>query len=328
MNKQLSDFIDDLENIKNGLNTTHQNLGLLCQQAYYHKHWFTTDEIIRRLNALSVFINSSTFSSIIEHIKPVQSKKVVAYYSDENIPLEEIMQIIFLTQAGYRVKYKSAQQADIIFKYLANLYQQYFPESIIVVDEQLSNFDYFIYASKNPPTETQRRIFQQFLYIEQVRYHSVAVVSNNYDSSDLNKLGNDVFSYFGMGCGNVRKIFVPQTFRINDFFVAIEPYNYLLQHHAYMNNYQYHQSVYLMNKISHSDNGFLLLKQDDSMRAPTGVLYFDTYSDEEKLRQKLSNHNQIYAVYVANPIYPKEISFGKSDEQLFLPSEPLKKLIT
>jgi hypothetical protein len=186
---------------------------------------------------------------------------------------------------------------------------------LIVTKRQESNVTEQEYLSKKP------------FFIE-TRHQSVAVLNGDETSETISWLGNDMFSYFGMGCGNVRKLYLPEGFEVHRFYNAIEPWNSLLEHSAYTNNYQYYQSVYLMNRIEHLDNGFLILKEDTSTQAPTGVLFYEYYKNKNLLIDNLMGSDKINFIYTSNPENERQRAFGESVNQLLLPSINLKLFLS
>ncbi|MEG1022731.1 MAG: hypothetical protein RSE50_14635, partial [Myroides sp.] len=48
--------------------------------------------------------------------------------------------------------------------------------------------------------------------------NSVAVLNGNESKEDMLALGEDIFRYYGLGCRNVSKLFVPKDYNFDDFF--------------------------------------------------------------------------------------------------------------
>jgi hypothetical protein len=82
----------------------------------------------------------------------------------------------------------------------------------------------------------------------------------------LTALGEDIFRYFGLGCRNVSKIFVPKGYSFTAFFEAIFKYQDIIHYEKYANNYDYNKAVFLMSNFKLLDNGFLTIKEDKVMR--------------------------------------------------------------
>ena len=130
---------------------------------------------------------------------------------------------------------------------------------------------------------------------------------------ELNMLADDVFQYFGLGCRNVSKIFIPKAYNFSKLFKAFEGSKNVIDNHKYFNNYEYNKAVYLINNIPHLDNGFFLLKEDLSLHSPIATLYYEYFEDIESLKTLLSKRkNQIQCIISNYYSVFGSISFGKS----------------
>jgi len=104
---------------------------------------------------------------------------------------------------------------------------------------------------------------------------------------ELRLLGRDVFTYFGLGCRSVSKIFIPEDFDPVRLVTAWDIYVDILHHHKYHNNYDYQKSILLVNKIPFYDSGFVILHENQKLVSPISVVYFERYKNEEDLRARL-----------------------------------------
>src|SRR5690606_803876 len=130
--------------------------------------------------------------------------------------------------------------------------------------------------------------FGKYPHIIRKNRNSVAVLNGNESNEELNKLGADIFAYFGQGCRNVSKLFVPNDFEMSRFFEAIVDYNYVCENKKYMNNYEYHKTLFLLNNEQNMlDNNFLLLRKNDSLASPIGCLHIERYSSEPTVKENL-----------------------------------------
>ena len=137
-------------------------------------------------------------------------------------------------------------------------------------------------------------------------------MSGNESNEELEALGEDIFRYFGLGCRSVSKLFVPNGYDFDTFFKAIFKYNGIIQLAKYANNYDYNKAVYLMSEFKILDNGFLLLKQDESFGSPIATLFFEYYSSHEELKNKLKLQAENIQCIVAKDFIENEIPFGKT----------------
>jgi hypothetical protein len=136
------------------------------------------------------------------------------------------------------------------------------------------------------------RYFEQYFghlpHIIRKSRTSVAILSGNESDEELNALGRDIFDYFGLGCRNVSKVYLPEGYDMNRLFNALYPYHEIVNHHKYANNYDYNKAVWLLNAEKLLDNGFMLLKEDTSLASPTGSLYYEYYSNGDEVRSALA----------------------------------------
>jgi hypothetical protein len=141
-------------------------------------------------------------------------------------------------------------------------------------------------------------------------------VLTGYETKEqISLLADDIFQYFGLGCRNVSKLFVPEGYNFDPFFENINHYQHLYQHNKYANNYDYNRSVYLMNQTTHLDNGFVLLKEDIQMASPIAVLYFEYYRNIDTVNQFIDvNIDQIQCVVSESEQIKNVIPFGKAQQ--------------
>ncbi|MBL0101541.1 MAG: hypothetical protein IPP49_17125 [Saprospiraceae bacterium] len=73
--------------------------------------------------------------------------------------------------------------------------------------------------------------------------NSIAVLTGDETNYELQNLGEDVFSFFGLGCRNVSKVLLPRGYDISKLFVAFEVYADIIHHNKYKNNYDYNVAL-------------------------------------------------------------------------------------
>ena len=153
-------------------------------------------------------------------------------------------------------------------------------------------------------------------YIRKSR-NSIAVLSGKETHEDLENLGKDIFTYFGLGCRNVSKIFVPKDYNFTPFFEAIFPFNSIINANKYANNYDYNKTVYLMNAIPLLDNNFVILKDDTAMASPLGVVFYEYYNNLSDVIKIIENQQDAIQCVVSNSI-PNTIGFGNTQKPSLL----------
>ena len=139
---------------------------------------------------------------------------------------------------------------------------------------------------------------------------SVAILDGYETEEELSGLANDVFSYFGLGCRNVSKLFLPLDYDIDRLFKAFYPYKDIINNSKYCNNYDYNKAIFLMGGHSIVENGFLMLKEDTSYLSPVSVLYYEYYDDVNVVLKNISDNVEKLQCVVSK----NNIPFGNSQK--------------
>jgi hypothetical protein len=137
-------------------------------------------------------------------------------------------------------------------------------------------------------------------------------LSGEETTEQIEQLGNDIFQYYGLGCRNISKVFVPKGYDFIPFLDALKPFESVSDHHKYRNNYDYNKSIYLVNRDLHLDTGFLLLKESEDLVSPISVLFYQTYENEADLSQLLAANDEKIQCVVGNG--NGQIDFGVAQQ--------------
>ncbi len=139
--------------------------------------------------------------------------------------------------------------------------------------------------------------FGKYPHVIRKNRTSLAVLTGNEPKEELELLGNDIFTYFGMGCRNVSHILVPEGYVFNGFFEAMYKYGELINHNKYVNNYEYHKAIFLLELMPFLDNNFLMIRESKELFSPLSVIHYSFYSSPEDITNYiLDNHEKIQCV--------------------------------
>jgi len=117
---------------------------------------------------------------------------------------------------------------------------------------------------------------------------SVAVLDGSETPEELAALGEDVFRYFGLGCRNVAKVYLPRDFDLDRLFGAFFPWKDIVHHHKYANNYTYTRAVWMLDRVPFVENGFLLLREAEALPSAVSTLHWERYDDRASLEADLA----------------------------------------
>lgn len=261
-------------------------------QAHYYNSWFTPDNVA---NAISAIANMCSDDLLEQWIAPYLNHanltdQTVGLVLAGNIPMVGFHDILSCLISGYKIQVKLSTDDKFLIPYVLRKLLEFEPlfSDRISYTDRLNGFDLIIATGRNNTARYFEYYFKSVPYIIRKNRNSVAVLTGNESTTELNSLGRDVFDYFGLGCRNVSKIYLPKNYDVRMFYEAIEPYAGVIDHHKYLNNYDYNKSIYLINADVHYDNGFLLLKEDKRIASPLSVCNFEYYSCIDDVAEELN----------------------------------------
>ncbi len=289
---------------KNNENSHYSNYFKILKAAidvsYTENQWFIPDFV---KHALKVWGETLTENNIRQWLEPYIEKisqktiKTACVIMPGNLPLAGMHDFISVLITGNNFKGKLSSKDKILLPAIAEILtmidNSYSGKITFVDKEYLKGFDFIIATGSDNTSRYFEYYFGKYPNIIRKNRNGVAVLTGNETKEELEKLANDIFMYFGLGCRSISKIFVPENFNFNNLFEVFEKYNFLSNHNKYCNNYDYYKSIYLVNKDTFLDNGFLMLKQDNKFSSPVSVLYFDYYKSFNQLNEFLEINKEL-----------------------------------
>lgn len=283
--------------------------------------WFTEQNIKLSLKAIGESLCEEKMNIWVKQYPGLEKKhpiKIVGVITAGNIPLVGFHDFITVLISGNLFYGKLSSKDNRLLKFFAEFLIRMNPEFkdlIKFTEDRLVNFDAIIATGSNNTSRYFEYYFGKYPHIIRKNRNSVAVLDGTESQEDIKNLAIDIFSYFGLGCRNVSKLFLPKDYCFDPFFENIEYFEFLYHHNKYANNYDYNKSVYLMNQIQHFDNGFTILKEDEAFSSPIGVLFFEYYEDIDKVKNYLDlNKDQIQCTVSKNEIIKNALPFGKAQQ--------------
>ena len=232
-----------------------------------------------------------------------------------NIPLVGFHDFLSVLVSGNLVIAKLSSNDKLLLPYLTNYLIAIEPEfenKIVFTEGRLECFDAVIATGSNNTARYFEYYFGKYPNIIRKNRNSVAVLSGNETSEELINLSNDIFRYFGLGCRNVSKLFIPKDYNFDAFFNAMFTWKEVINDNKYINNYDYNKAVYLMSNINLLDNEFLLLKEDTNFSSPISVTFYEYYDNLESVKENLIVEKDNIQCVVSNLGIENEIKFGET----------------
>lgn len=285
-------------------------------RAYEFNGWFTKDNVLTAFSKWGNILNNNNLSNwtsqySLNPAKPLNIGVIMA----GNIPLVGFHDFLSVLISGHHIIAKQSS-SDSYFLPLIAKYLEYvepeFKDRISFTEERLSNLDAVIATGSNNTARYFDFYFGKYPSIIRRNRNSVAVLTGNESEQDLTNLGEDIFRYFGLGCRSVSKLYVPKGYDFDKFFQAVYRFKEVIYYNKYVNNYDYNKAVYLMSEYKLLENGFLMLKEDESYASPIATMFYESYNDMQTLQQKLVADKDAIQCIVGKSDQVKMIDFGET----------------
>ncbi|AWW31995.1 acyl-CoA reductase [Echinicola strongylocentroti] len=282
-----------------------------------NNNWFTSDQVRFALQGLSAMLEEEKVNAWLGRYEPkeVGIPKRVGVLMAGNIPAVGFHDLMMVLVSGHIAHVKLSSSDQVLIKWLVNELVDIAPSlgERVVFEEMLKAKDAYIATGSDNSARYFDYYFGKYPSIIRKNRTSVAVLDGRETEKDFQELAKDIFQYFGLGCRNVSKVFLPNKELLQAFLKAIEGYSFTCSHHKYLNNYEYNKSIYLVNCDRHLDNGFLLCKESEELVSPIAVLYFEEYANTKELEQKLvGQQEKIQCIVSKEAWYPSSVAFGQA----------------
>lgn len=288
----------------------------LINKQQYKNAWFTPANVKYAIEALA---NELTTENLLKwtNMYPALSMEsnpgTVGIIMAGNIPLAGFHDFLCVLLTGNRLLAKTSSKDSELIVYIAELLcciNAGFNDKIKFTDETLSGFDAVIATGSNNSSRYFEYYFSRYPNIIRRNRNSIAILKGDESDENIQELGNDIFSYFGLGCRSVSKIFIPAGYDLNKLIKLWDNFSEVIQNHKYANNYDYNKAIYLVNKEKFLDSGHLLLKEEKGLSSPVSVLNFEYYTSYSSVMQNIEKMKEKIQCVVGSGNIP----FGKSQQ--------------
>ncbi|MCU0429003.1 MAG: acyl-CoA reductase [Cytophagaceae bacterium] len=289
----------------------------LCQQVYVQNRWFEETNVRFALEQTALMLRHQDLSHWMQQYPelPVSTPQKIGVVMAGNIPLVGFHDALCVLASGHHLMAKLSSDDQVlmlfIFQKLFSL-EPSLATKVSLVDK-INAADAVIATGSDNTAKHFEYYFANKPRIIRKNRVSVAILSGEESEDELHALGSDLFRYFGLGCRNVSKIFIPQEYDLSIFFRQIETWRPIIDHHKFNNNYEYNRAIYLLKNIQHLDNGFVILTETTDLVSPIAVIYVERYSDVQALQDYLQTQQQkLQCIVASGTFWPGATPFGKA----------------
>ena len=285
-------------------------------RAYEFNGWFTKDNVLTAFSKWGNILNLNNLNNwTSQYDLKTPTALNIGVIMAGNIPLVGFHDFLSVLISGHHIIAKQSSSDSYFLPLIAKYLEYVEPEfkgRISFTEERLKNLDAVIATGSNNTARYFDYYFGKYPSIIRRNRNSVAILTGDESEQDLINLGEDIFRYFGLGCRSVSKLYVPKGYDFDKFFQAVYQFKEVIYYNKYVNNYDYNKAVYLMSEYKLLENGFLMLKEDQSYASPIATMFYEAYTDMQTLEQKLEADKDAIQCIVGKSDQIKMIDFGET----------------
>jgi len=293
--------IELLQRLQKYLLTDEEEWKQIKIKAAFHNGWFTPEFIdLAVKNICAHFLQKEKLEKWAAHyhLDDNVGGKNIGIVMAGNIPLVGFHDFLSVFISGHKQTIKLSSKDDILLKHLAAKMIEWEPglKEQISFAELLKGCNAYIATGSNNSARYFEQYFSKYPNIIRRNRTAVAVLTGEETPEALNNLSDDVHQYFGLGCRNVSKLFVPTGYDFVPLLSAFDKYKYFEDHHKFKNNYDYQLSIALLNNIYYMTNGSALLIENDAIFSAISQLNYSFYEHMEDISEKLTSNQDIQCI--------------------------------
>lgn len=293
--------IERLQELKALLNEDNESLNTAVRQAEIKNKWFTHESIWKSIEAIKTqFLDIDKLKTWLVNYPFNAIEKTLGIITAGNIPLVGFHDVLCAFVLNAKTKVKLSSKDEILMKYIIAQLQALDITWEVEIVERLVDFDAVIATGSDNSNRYFEQYFKKVPSILRRNRNSIAVLDGSETKEDLNLLAKDVLDYFGLGCRNVSKIFVPKGYDITVLFPHFDLYQEYVNHNLYKDNYDYNRTLLLMNLDKHLANDFIIAKEDESLHSRLATVHYAFYDKIEEVQDYIIEHNEQIQVVVSN----------------------------
>lgn len=286
----------------NEYNEIDNEFQIILKNAEVENSWFTQDNIRFSLEQWTQLLTKQNIENWLLGYKISKIPKKVGLILAGNIPMVGFHDVLSVVLSGNIPLIKLSSKDKRILPFLLKKWNDFSDGNVSYeFVEKLENFDAVIATGSNNTARYLEYYFKNHLSIIRKNRTSVGVLKGDESDEELQKLSEDIFRYFGLGCRNVTRLFIPKDMKLDRLFENFLAFGNIINHHSYANNYDYNKAIYLLNQEKFWDNNFVMLKEDEHLFSPLSVIHFTRYDSLEEVKIFVEQNKAHIQCIIAKP---------------------------
>lgn len=318
---QLAERIALLARLGDYLRSKDERLEAVIHRTAHTNLWFTRENQWKAVDAIAEqWLRFEKLDQWLGNydIPAERTARKVGLVLAGNIPLVGFHDVISVFATGHTAMIKLSEKDPHLLPFLVKVMTEMDERaaSCFQFAERLEGFDAVIATGSNNSSRYFEAYFGKYPNIIRRNRNGVAVLTGLETPEELAALGEDIFRYFGLGCRNVSKLYVPEGYDFEPLLESLHEYRQIVLHDKYKNNFDYNTAIAMLNKTAYLSNGCLVLMEDPGIVSPIAAAYYQFYSDIETVEKEILDRSEEIQLVAARPgvLNAPTLPFGAAQE--------------
>jgi len=280
--------------------------------------WFTPVEVKNCWSAWAEVLQTESLQKWLKDYPTTKQPKKVGLILAGNIPLVGMHDLLSVLASGHHAVIKPASDDSLLVQQLLDFLFEIEPElrSKVTLVERMHGIDALIATGSNNSSRYFEHYFKHIPHVIRKNRNSVAILTGQETALDLQRLAEDIFSYYGLGCRSVSKLYVPENYVFDSLFEQTEEFRSRMNgNNRYANNLDYNLALLLVNREAHLTNHLLIVRESVALGSPISVVFYEKYSDKSALIKQLqAQKDQLQCIVGVDLTALEAIPFGQSQK--------------
>jgi hypothetical protein len=284
------------------------------RRASHKNPWFTEDfSSLATGNIIRYFLQKNLLTDWVNHyhLDDNINPKNIGIVMAGNIPLVGFHDMLTTFISGHRQTIKLSSKDDVLPDFVVQYLYSLDPavKQYLSIADSLKGCDAYIATGGNQSARYFEQYFSRFPHIIRKNKTSVALLTGDETKEELEALSDDIHLFFGLGCRNVTKIYVPEGYDFIPLLASFNKFIYFRDYTKYSNNYDYQLSILLLNHQYYMTNENTLLVENENLFSPISVLNYEYYQSADQVAAFLNGHEDVQCI-----VGKGHTPFGKAQE--------------
>ncbi|HMQ60167.1 MAG TPA: acyl-CoA reductase [Flavilitoribacter sp.] len=318
---QLADRIALLARLGDYLRSKDERLEAVIHRTSFTNLWFTKENQWKAVEAIAEqWLRSEKLEQWLSRyeIPPETDAKKVGLVLAGNIPLVGFHDVVSVFATGHKAVIKLSEKDPYLLPFLVKVITEMDGRAAPYFRfvDRLEGFDAVIATGSNNSSRYFEAYFGKYPHIIRKNRNGIAILTGAETPEELAALGEDIFRYFGLGCRNVSKLYVPEGYDFEPLMETLHEYRQIVLHDKYRNNFDYNTAIAMLNKTAYLSNGCLVLMEDPGIVSPIAAAYYQFYSDIETVEKEILERSEEIQLVTARPgvLSSPTLPFGTAQE--------------